>query len=343
MAELMFFNPAEAFARGQGQAQALQSGGMQNALLGMQLDEARNAPQRMAQRNALIQRSLQTGNTTQLFVNDPDTGAKVQSYLASLDEQGRAEFDRKHTLSSKLLATVKASQSPEQTYMMARDQINSIWGQEVMPAQYDPNAVDLALASARSVDDILKPQATFVKPESELRKEYSDLVKPFNEQKRAYGRIRASAKDPSAAGDLALIFNYMKLLDPGSVVRETEFATAQNATGVPDQIRNVYNRVLNGERLGEAQRGDFVDRASRLFNDAVQGHNEVATRFQWLAQQYGLSPANIAQLWQPVEFQRVEVQEPPRPDALKPGMTVEDYRYKGGDPSKPESWVKVDG
>lgn len=313
MAELMFFNPADAFARGQGQAQALQAGGMQNALLGMQLNEARNDPQRMAQRNALIQRSLQTGDTTQLFASDPDTGAKVQSYLASLDEQGRAEFDRKHKLSSQLLATVKASPNPEQTYMMARDQINSIWQQEVMPAQYDPTAIDLALASARSVDDILKPQTTFVKPESDLRKEYSDLVKPFNEQKRAYGRIRASAKDPSAAGDLALIFNYMKLLDPGSVVREAEFATAQNAAGVPDQIRNIYNRVLSGERLGEAQRGDFVDRASRLFNDAVQGHNEVAMRYQGLAQQYGLNPENIAQPWQPVDVKPVETQAPPQP------------------------------
>jgi len=39
------------------------------------------------------------------------------------------------------------------------------------------------------------------------------------------------------------------MLDPGSVVRESEFATAQNAAGVPDQVRNMYNKVLSGTRL----------------------------------------------------------------------------------------------
>jgi hypothetical protein len=81
----------------------------------------------------------------------------------------------------------------------------------------------------------------------------------------AFDRIKASSEDPSAAGDLSLIFNYMKMLDPGSVVRESEFATAQNSAGVPDRIRNMYNRVLSGERLGTEQRNDFVDRANRLF------------------------------------------------------------------------------
>jgi len=56
----------------------------------------------------------------------------------------------------------------------------------------------------------------------------------------------------------------MKILDPASVVRETEFANAQNAAGVPDQIRNMYNRALRGERLGEAQRDDFVNSAKKL-------------------------------------------------------------------------------
>jgi len=38
----------------------------------------------------------------------------------------------------------------------------------------------------------------------------------------------------------------MKILDPGSVVREGEFATAQNSAGIPERIRAKYNR--NTER-----------------------------------------------------------------------------------------------
>ena len=57
---------------------------------------------------------------------------------------------------------------------------------------------------------------------STARREFSGLpaVKSFAEQASAYGRVVASAEDPSPAGDLALIFNYMKVLDPGSTVRD---------------------------------------------------------------------------------------------------------------------------
>ena len=38
---------------------------------------------------------------------------------------------------------------------------------------------------------------------------------------------------PDAAGDMALIFSYMKMLDPNSTVREGEYATAQDAGSIP--------------------------------------------------------------------------------------------------------------
>ncbi|WP_204128690.1 hypothetical protein, partial [Pseudomonas ogarae] len=77
----------------------------------------------------------------------------------------------------------------------------------------------------------------------------------------SYGQIAQAAKTPSAQNDLALIFSYMRMLDPASVVREGEFATAQNAAGVPDQIRNAYNKAVNGERLNPEQRTGFVSSA----------------------------------------------------------------------------------
>jgi hypothetical protein len=68
--------------------------------------------------------------------------------------------------------------------------------------------------------------------ENKLRDDFLKGSKVFVDTKDAYTRIQDSASDPSAAGDLALIFNYMKMLDPGSTVREGEFATAQDSAGV---------------------------------------------------------------------------------------------------------------
>lgn len=103
---------------------------------------------------------------------------------------------------------------------------------------------------------------------SKLRQEISKVSSTFKAVEDASARIKASAKDPSAAGDLALIFSFMRMQDPTSTVREGEFATAQNATGVPERVRNIWNRVLAGERLGDEQRKDFLNTADKLFKEA---------------------------------------------------------------------------
>ena len=112
-------------------------------------------------------------------------------------------------------------------------------------------------------------------------------MQEFGSQATAYRRILNSAQDASAAGDLALIFNYMKLLDPGSVVRESEFATAQNAAGVPERLRSQYNRVLSGERLSDNQRGDFVDRSHRLYEGAQTDYNAVIDEYRQVGEARG--------------------------------------------------------
>jgi hypothetical protein len=129
--------------------------------------------------------------------------------------------------------------------------------------------------------------------EGTLRGEHIKLSKTFIEQRNAFGRIQAAASDPSQAGDLALIFNFMKLLDPGSVVRESEFATAQNAANVPQRIQGIYNRTLTGKRLPDAQRKDFVARADKLFAQAEKDQSRLDTQFRGLAKRNNLSPGNV--------------------------------------------------
>lgn len=128
--------------------------------------------------------------------------------------------------------------------------------------------------------------------ESGLRKEFSGLAKPYFEVRDAYNRIKQSAKEPSAAGDLALIFNYMKLLDPGSVVREGEFATAQNSAGVPDRIRAWYNRIISGERLTDETRKDFVTQANGLYKVQEDQYQGLQGQYRDIAKRSGANPEN---------------------------------------------------
>jgi hypothetical protein len=127
--------------------------------------------------------------------------------------------------------------------------------------------------------------------ETKFRKEYNDQTKPYQEVKSAYGRVLSS--EDSAVGDLSLIFGYMKMLDPGSVVREGEFATAQNAAGVPERIMNIYNKVASGERLNAAQRNSFKGQAKGLYNSALEGEKTVRTGLERISKGYGLNTENI--------------------------------------------------
>lgn len=102
----------------------------------------------------------------------------------------------------------------------------------------------------------------------DLRSESSAFLK----QREAWGGVNAALTlPPSAASDLSLIFTFMKVLDPQSVVREGEFATAQNASGVPNLMLTAYNNILrDGQRLTPDQRKAFYDQSRESY---LQGAN----------------------------------------------------------------------
>ena len=148
-----------------------------------------------------------------------------------------------------------------------------------------------AQAEARQMGAGVIPLDKRPEAEAKFRKEYSDQTKGYQEVKSAYQRILAS--EDSAVGDLSLIFGYMKMLDPGSVVREGEFATAQNAAGVPDRVLNLYNRVASGERLNKSQRQSFKGQADKLYKTAATQEETVRNGIGRIATGYGLKTENI--------------------------------------------------
>lgn len=131
------------------------------------------------------------------------------------------------------------------------------------------------------------------KPDMELklRKEYNTETKSYKDVLESYRRIEAT--EDTAVGDISLIFAYMKMLDPVSVVREGEQATAQNARGVPDTVMNVYNRALSGERLTENQRKQFRSQANKLAEAAKKTEKTVRTGLTRISKKYGLNSENI--------------------------------------------------
>jgi len=128
---------------------------------------------------------------------------------------------------------------------------------------------------------------------SSSRGQFTTLSKDFLAVRDAFSKIIAATVDPTAAGDLAMIFNFMKLLDPGSVVREGEFATAQSAAGVPDRVRSFYNRVVSGERLAENQRIDFIKQSENIFASQIKSQLLLEDQFRGISKRSGMNPGDV--------------------------------------------------
>ena len=81
--------------------------------------------------------------------------------------------------------------------------------------------------------------------------------------------------------DMSMIFAYMKMLDPTSVVREGEQAQARGTGDAFTTAANLYNKLLNdGGSLQDAQRRSFRNAAFRLYEQKTIGLDDLNTRFQ---------------------------------------------------------------
>lgn len=126
-----------------------------------------------------------------------------------------------------------------------------------------------------------------------MRGQFVNLSNNFVQTRDAMVRIDAATKETNAASDLALIFSFMRMLDPTSVVREGEQATAENARGVPEAIRNTYNRLLTGERLAPQQRGDFKRQAELIFRGAAAAQMHLEQSYRDIATRQSMDPNNV--------------------------------------------------
>lgn len=126
--------------------------------------------------------------------------------------------------------------------------------------------------------------------EGQLRKEYLARNKDFITVQQAYGKIRA-LDTTTAPGQMGLVFSVMKLYDPSSSVRESEYANAENAAGVPAQIRNQWNKLKDGTFLDTTQINEFVRSADELYGAAASDFElSYETYRNQIAPGYGFDP-----------------------------------------------------
>lgn len=125
-----------------------------------------------------------------------------------------------------------------------------------------------------------------------IRGDFTNLSKEFVKIGDAFKKVNSSKGTP--AGDLSLIFNFMKILDPTSVVREGEFATAASAGPLVDaKTIGLYNRIIKGDRLLPIQRKDFKATAKEVFSSQIGAQLTREEEFRGIAKRAGINPKDV--------------------------------------------------
>lgn len=133
--------------------------------------------------------------------------------------------------------------------------------------------------------------------EMKIADDYRAQSKTFKEVSDAYKTINATLDKAttSAAATLAGATKFMKLLDPGSVVRESELGMALAATGAFDRATNYVNTLKFGKVLTKSQAEDFKNITAQIYGAAQAQQKAIDDNYTKQAKTYGLRPEMIVQ------------------------------------------------
>ena len=120
------------------------------------------------------------------------------------------------------------------------------------------------------------------------------IYKDYSDMKSAFGQVVSSLSQGTPIGDVAGATKVMKLLDPGSVVRESELGIAMAASGRMDRLNNYFNNMMTGQKLTPTQREDFKTLANELYAAAADAYNKKRKEYESFGQAYGFKNLGTA-------------------------------------------------
>lgn len=167
---------------------------------------------------------------------------------------------------------------------------------EILNPAVQAARANVAKAGASRTNVTVNPMRETFKDEQALREEYTKASSPFVKLSEGYVKVKgALSSDPakSAPATLAAATQFMKMLDPESVVRESELGMALNAAGVWDRFTNIYNTVQHGGVLTPNQAAEFGRIADVVYQAANAQHQGRVEHFRGLAKSYNFNPDRV--------------------------------------------------
>ena len=129
--------------------------------------------------------------------------------------------------------------------------------------------------------------------ENEILSSYNKATKSIKESRINYAKMEEAVKSADGPGDLALVFSFMKMLDPGSVVRESEFSAAQNTAGLFQKLLVAAENIQKGDLLSPEQRQSFLELSKKFLEGGNKSMIKIRRNKGLQVKSYNLNAANV--------------------------------------------------
>ena len=225
--------------------------------------------------NALseLRRKASTGDQEamqQLNAFDPEEAKKMLESLSKMDERQRKQAQENIDAVGKMSAYVLQSKNPEQAYQLARQSVSPELAAK-MPEQYDPNFLQMQLARARQVDELLQnPERVTFGTEDRLYKDGRVIERTTSSRQtsRQNALTRASGDGGLKSADESLMYRQAGellggLFDQQGNLQNLDPATRGKVQSIATEAAKIYSQ-------GGVTRSQAVTQAARKLGIQVQ-------------------------------------------------------------------------
>lgn len=136
-----------------------------------------------------------------------------------------------------------------------------------------------------------------------LKQELKDIG--YQNVEGAYQKTQKVAENKS--GDLSLIYSYVKVLDPNSVVREGEIALTSQAPSVAQQLARTYSRVAKGRLMTPEERSQIKEEITSLRDAVIEQAKPILEAYKEDADAYGLEADRVMGSYKEIDTKYDEV------------------------------------
>ncbi|HCT5651610.1 TPA: phage DNA ejection protein [Escherichia coli] len=210
-------------------------------------------------------------SVAEMHVNDPQGFQRLAGSMALFSLGHEKYFDIKDRMEGRRLEQGRLDESMRQADMENARGWANIQNAQLDRAQRAQMHSDEMGLKLMELGQKGKPSADLIKG---LNSDITNFGKNYNSVRAAANSLQALSKVNTGAAQLGIIFNYMKSLDPQSVVREGEQVQVMRSDGIWGQIKGYIDQLNAGNGLSQEAKDNIVNAAKINANAMGQQFNQ---------------------------------------------------------------------